>query len=202
MRFPSDFPFSPPTFRFTPSIYHPNVYKDGRLCISILHRSGDVTSGEPDNETWVPTQTVETVLISIVSLLSDPNVSSPANIEAAVAYTKDRDHFDKVVREEVLLSRKSIPEEFKMMADSTAYVAPHVEEEPEEYPDDAFWYETDDSAEEFQADDDNDDNEDTGPSDDQDEVMQDTTAKRKDFQSADGESETTQTSRVSASPHA
>ena len=38
MRFPQDFPFSPPSFRFTPALYHPNVYRDGRLCISILHQ--------------------------------------------------------------------------------------------------------------------------------------------------------------------
>lgn len=148
MTFPTDFPFSPPAFRFTPSIFHPNVYKDGRLCISILHRSGDVTSGEPDNETWVPTQTVETVLISIVSLLSDPNVASPANIDAAVAYTKDREFFNKVVREEVRNSRKNIPSGFEMPGENAAYVAPKPNEAQEDVVDDAFWYETEDSAEE------------------------------------------------------
>ncbi len=48
MTFPHDYPFSPPTFRFIPPIYHPNIYKDGRLCISILHTSGDPMSNDLD----------------------------------------------------------------------------------------------------------------------------------------------------------
>ena len=41
LTFPNDYPFSPPTFVFQNDFFHPNVYKDGRLCISILHPSGD-----------------------------------------------------------------------------------------------------------------------------------------------------------------
>ncbi|RCH79691.1 Ubiquitin-conjugating enzyme 13, partial [Rhizopus azygosporus] len=47
MTFPEDYPFNPPTFRFNNEFYHPNVYPDGRLCISILHPAGnDPISGE------------------------------------------------------------------------------------------------------------------------------------------------------------
>lgn len=144
MTFPSDFPFSPPSFRFTPAIYHPNVYKDGRLCISILHRSGDATSGEADGETWSPAQTVETVLISIVSLLSDPNISSPANVDAAVAWNKDRAKFNEQVLREVALSRNNIPPGFVMPSEG-AYVAPKSNQANEEVVDDDFWYESEDS---------------------------------------------------------
>jgi len=53
MRFPSNYPYSPPSFRFTPAIFHPNVYPDGRLCISILHSAGQQeASDEPLNITW------------------------------------------------------------------------------------------------------------------------------------------------------
>lgn len=144
MTFPQDFPFSPPNFRFTPAIFHPNVYKDGRLCISILHRSGDSTSGEPDEETWMPTQTVETVLISIVSLLSDPNISSPANVDAAVAWNKNRDLFNARVKDEVLKSKAHIPPGF-IMPNSDAYVAPKPNDPNEDVVDDDFWYESEDS---------------------------------------------------------
>lgn len=144
MTFPPDFPFSPPNFRFTPAIFHPNVYKDGRLCISILHRSGDATSGEPDDETWMPTQTVETVLISIVSLLSDPNISSPANVDAAVSWSKTREEFNARVRAEVQKSRANIPEGF-IMPNSDAYVAPKPNDTNEDVVDDDFWYESEDS---------------------------------------------------------
>ncbi|KAH3900726.1 SCF E2 ubiquitin-protein ligase catalytic subunit CDC34 SCDLUD_003731 [Saccharomycodes ludwigii] len=114
MKFPDDFPFSPPSFRFTPAIYHPNVYRDGRLCISILHQSGDPTSEEPDSETWSPVQTVESVLISIVSLLEDPNINSPANVDAAVDYRKHPDQYKQRVKMEVERSKQDIPDGFIM----------------------------------------------------------------------------------------
>lgn len=145
MIFPKDYPFSPPTFRFTPAIFHPNVYKDGRLCISILHRSGDATSGEPDGETWSPAQTVETVLISIVSLLSDPNISSPANLDAAIAWSKDREAFNHRVLQEVERSKANIPEGFTMPTDNSAYVAPKPSDTTEDVVDESFWYESEDS---------------------------------------------------------
>lgn len=123
MRFPEDFPFSPPQFRFTPAIYHPNVYRDGRLCISILHQSGDPMAEEPDAETWSPVQTVESVLISIVSLLEDPNVSSPANVDAAVDYRKNPDQYKQRVKMEVERSKQDIPQGFIMPNSDTAYIS-------------------------------------------------------------------------------
>lgn len=112
MTFPDDYPYSPPEFRFVPPIYHPNVYKDGRLCISILHQSGDATSGEPDNETWSPVQTAETVLMSIISLLEDPNLDSPANVDAAVDLRKRKELYDERVKLEVERSQQDIPRDF------------------------------------------------------------------------------------------
>lgn len=112
MSFPDDYPYSPPEFKFIPPIYHPNVYKDGRLCISILHQSGDVTSGEPDNETWSPVQTAETVLMSIISLLEDPNLDSPANVDAAVDLRKRKELYDERVKLEVERSQQDIPRDF------------------------------------------------------------------------------------------
>ncbi|KAL6950131.1 hypothetical protein ACO0QE_000806 [Hanseniaspora vineae] len=118
MKFPEDYPFSPPQFRFTPAIYHPNVYRDGRLCISILHQSGNSTSDEPDNETWSPVQTVESVLISIVSLLEDPNINSPANVDAAVEFRKNLDQYKSRVKLEVERSKQDIPAGFVMPTSS------------------------------------------------------------------------------------
>jgi ubiquitin-protein ligase len=39
---------------------------------------------EKASERWLPIHTVETILISVISMLSDPNDESPANLEAAV----------------------------------------------------------------------------------------------------------------------
>lgn len=151
MNFPEDYPYSPPQFKFSPPLFHPNIYKDGRLCISILHRGGDATSGEQDEETWSPVQTVESVLISIISLLSDPNLSSPANVDASVLYKQDPEKFKARVDEEVEQSKKNIPQGFVMPNSTAAYVAPSSrgtsggDKDEDGAVDDDFWYESEDS---------------------------------------------------------
>lgn len=37
MKFPPGYPFSPPTVHFVSKLFHPNVYNNGSVCISILH---------------------------------------------------------------------------------------------------------------------------------------------------------------------
>ena len=39
--FPKDYPLAPPVMVFKSPIWHPNVYPSGKVCISILHASGD-----------------------------------------------------------------------------------------------------------------------------------------------------------------
>ena len=47
MKFPTDYPYSPPSIRFVTKVWHPNVYENGDLCISILHPpTHDPQSGE------------------------------------------------------------------------------------------------------------------------------------------------------------
>lgn len=172
MRFPADFPFSPPTFRFTPAIYHPNVYKDGKLCISILHQGGDPTSDEPENETWTPAQTVESVLISIISLLEDPNISSPANIDALVELRKNPEAYKKKVLQEVEKSKRDIPEDF-IMPESELYAFGNQinnKDNEHEQVDEDFWYDTEEESfdEESLMDDMNEDEDDE---DEDDEIM-------------------------------
>ncbi|ODQ80921.1 hypothetical protein BABINDRAFT_6792 [Babjeviella inositovora NRRL Y-12698] len=156
MKFPADYPFSPPTFRFTPAIYHPNVYRDGRLCISILHQLGDPHSDEPDSETWSPAQLVETVLISIVSLLEDPNTASPANVDAAIEWRKNKEKYNARIKQEVLRSMQDIPEGFVMpslknleLVQSTVATQEH----PEDIVDDDFWLESEEEEEDDYDDD-------------------------------------------------
>ncbi|KAI8577609.1 hypothetical protein K450DRAFT_250823 [Umbelopsis ramanniana AG] len=145
MTFPEDYPFQPPMFRFNNDFYHPNVYSDGRLCISILHPPGDdPVSGEKAEERWNPTQSVESVLMSIISLLADPNCSSPANVDAGVAYRKDSEQFTAIVRAQVETSKKDIPEGFVMPKSEADFMltAPPVIEEDEN-----FWYDSGEDSE-------------------------------------------------------
>ncbi|KAJ3037226.1 Ubiquitin-conjugating enzyme E2 R2 [Rhizophlyctis rosea] len=130
MKFPSDFPFSPPTFHFNnKKFFHPNVYpegdKAGDLCISILHPpSSDETLGERPEEQWNPARNIESVLISIIALLSDPNCSSPANVDAGVMYRKDRPGYITRIKELVEESKKDIPPDVKMpTSDGFLYVS-------------------------------------------------------------------------------
>lgn len=86
LSFPKDYPLSPPVMRFTSEMYHPNIYPDGKVCISILHAPGDDPNMyESSSERWSPVQSVEKILLSVVSMLAEPNDESPANIESAVS---------------------------------------------------------------------------------------------------------------------
>ena len=86
LEFPNDFPNAPPTMTFITSIWHPNVYEDGKVCISILHPPGDDAFNELETADvrWRPILGVESIIISVISMLSDPNDDSPANLDAAV----------------------------------------------------------------------------------------------------------------------
>ncbi|KAI9731940.1 MAG: Ubiquitin-conjugating enzyme E2 7 [Cirrosporium novae-zelandiae] len=102
LTFPTDYPLSPPKLTFTPPIFHPNVYPNGEVCISILHAPGNDPMGyERAEERWSPVQSVEKILISVMSLLAEPNGESPANVEAAVMWRDRRGDFEERVREEV-----------------------------------------------------------------------------------------------------
>lgn len=60
--------------------------KNGDVCISILHEPGEDKWGyEKPEERWLPVHTVETILLSVISMLADPNDESPANVDAAVS---------------------------------------------------------------------------------------------------------------------
>jgi ubiquitin-conjugating enzyme E2 G1 len=106
LSFPQDYPNKPPVARFlTPHFWHPNVYKDGTVCISILHEAkhDEMNEQEKMSEKWRPILGVEAVLVSILSMLSDPNFDSPANIDASVELRNDpktyRTRVRKLVRD-------------------------------------------------------------------------------------------------------
>ncbi|KAL9100176.1 MAG: hypothetical protein Q9163_004426 [Psora crenata] len=146
MTFPRNYPYAPPTFQFTRPLYHPNIYPDGKLCISILHQPGeDEQSGETASERWSPVQRVESVLLSIISLLDDAECSSPANVDAGVMLRKDREGFKKRVREDVEKSWEDIPKGFVMPTHEST-----IRKAPEKVADDeAFWVDSEDEDDGF-----------------------------------------------------
>jgi ubiquitin-conjugating enzyme E2 R len=110
MTFPDTYPMEPPELRFISEFWHPNVYKDGKVCISILHPPGeDAMSGELPEERWLPTQTVTTVMLSVISMLSDPNISSPANVDSSVEWRDRRQQFNERCKALAEKSTKLVP---------------------------------------------------------------------------------------------
>ena len=130
MTFPKNYPYSPPDFQFLRPLYHPNVYEDGRLCISILHAPGeDEMSGELASERWSPVQSAESVLLSILSLLDDPEVNSPANVDAGVMLRKQPEAFKQRVQKDKEESKRDIPAGYSMPKHEDAFKTQKAEDE-------------------------------------------------------------------------
>lgn len=97
LTFSNSYPNTPPRARFTSEIFHPNVYTDGTLCLDIIQ------------DKWSPCLSISSLLMSVQSLLADPNCSSPANGAAAVMYSEHRNEYNKKVRR---LAQKTLECEF------------------------------------------------------------------------------------------
>lgn len=78
------------TGKFSPPLFHPNVYPSGTICLSILN----------EEEGWRPAITIKQVLIGIQDLLDDPNPSSPAQSEAYNLYMNNKTEYRRRVRQE------------------------------------------------------------------------------------------------------
>ncbi|KAJ8097604.1 ubiquitin-conjugating enzyme/RWD-like protein [Lipomyces tetrasporus] len=119
LSFPEDYPLQPPKMRFETAMWHPNgmnprltvsiVYQDGNVCISILHPPGEDKYGYEDaGERWLPVHSPETILLSVIAMLSSPNPDSPANIDAARELREDYPAFKKRVRKLVRESAEAL----------------------------------------------------------------------------------------------
>ena len=84
---PYNFPYGAPCVSFTGDIWHPNVGTSGNICLDIL------------KDSWSSALKLSAVLLSISSLLNDPNPESPLNPEAARQYTSNRAEYNKKVIE-------------------------------------------------------------------------------------------------------
>lgn len=89
LTFDESYPNHPPEISFISQMFHPNIYTNGDLCLDIIKNR------------WSPSYDVLSILLSIQSLLNDPNNESPANHEASRLYTDNTEEYNLRVKASV-----------------------------------------------------------------------------------------------------
>jgi len=79
IQFPNNYPYVPPTVKFITPCFHPNVDQNGNICLDIL------------KDKWSAVYNVRTILLSIQSLLGEPNNDSPLNGYAAALWDNQQE---------------------------------------------------------------------------------------------------------------
>ena len=86
--FPDNYPFKAPDVKFVTTTYHPNIKRDtGDICQDVFA------------STWAPTQKVADILTKLVSMLREPQTSTPLEPEICNEYQNNNSLFVKNAKE-------------------------------------------------------------------------------------------------------
>jgi ubiquitin-protein ligase len=104
-KFPGDYPFSPPAVQFLTSDgttrFHPNLYVQGKVCLSIL--------GTYSGPSWSASLSLSSVLLSILGLLdSNPLAHEPGYSSGTLEQTSHKEYADAVEHNSIKLMIQTI----------------------------------------------------------------------------------------------
>jgi len=91
---PEKYPFVPPYLKFITKIYHPNINKEGLICLDILKNQ------------WSAALKLNSVILSLSALLQNPNSDDPLDFNIASLYKNDILLFNKTAHDYTLLYAK------------------------------------------------------------------------------------------------
>jgi len=95
LEFSNEYPYKAPNVKFITPCFHPNVdFISGSICLDIL------------KEKWSALYDVQSILMSIQSLLNEPNNRSPLNAQAAKIWS-NKEAFKIALKESYNTSKKT-----------------------------------------------------------------------------------------------
>jgi len=109
IRIPQRYPFEPPRIRFRTPLHHPNIDSAGRICLDTLK--------SPPAGNWNPAVSLPSLLLTLRTLMSEPNAEDGLVAEITSQYGRDYDAWWS--QAEALTKKEATDEKLRAMEDGT-----------------------------------------------------------------------------------
>lgn len=94
MDFNHEYPLSPPTCKFTPAVFHPNVHASGMVYLSLIGKD------------WKPQVTIKQILLEVQTMLNEPDLLNNLQLVPYMLYCNDKLRYERTVRESIKYASK------------------------------------------------------------------------------------------------